>query len=151
MDDFFHTSKFDIYLKESSIPNAGFGVFTKDFIPKGAMIDEYVGDVFMDMSVFSAYAFSVSEKVTIDAYALPRCYMAMLNDASHMSKQKVKKGKKTVSIMPEFYSDKNGVILANNCEFLVKHNRVFVLASRDIMPEEELFIDYGEDYWRGRS
>ena len=38
-----------------------------------------------------------------------------------------------------------------NCEFYVKGNRVVIRATRDIAPDEELYLPYGEGYWRDLS
>lgn len=148
MDKFFHESQYDLYLKDSTIQGSGLGVFTKDFIKQNSVIDEYVGDFYPGST--SDYAFEVNEKITIDAFGFPRCYMVMINDASHIKKQMVKKGKKFIDVTPQFNYGKDGVILTNNCKFLVKHDRVFVIAKRDLLQDEELFVYYGKDYWNGR-
>jgi hypothetical protein len=152
MENFFYESIYDIYLKTSQIPDSGLGVYTRDFIPKGKNIDEYVGDNITVLNNCSDYTFTINEKFHIDAANYPRCYMAMLNDASHISKKYEKNSKKKNSdTIPNFYYDNTGKILINNCYFIVSNNRVFVCASRNIDPEEELFVYYGDEYWRGRK
>jgi hypothetical protein len=151
MEDYFHNSNYDLCLKTSQIPNGGVGVYTQELIQKGKIIDEYVGDIICSQLGYSDYTFTINEKKSIDAFNLPRCYMAMINDASHISKKIIKKGKRKYDITPQFYYDNNGKILANNCEFITKNNRVFVATIRDIQPDEELFIYYGDEYWRSRD
>ena len=152
MDDFFHESNFDIYLGKSQIPEGGLGVFTRDFIPKGKIIDEYVGDILIVPNDNTDYAFVVNDSICIDAINYPRCYMAMLNDVSHISKKREKNNKKKNNdVTPQFYHDKTGKILVNNCNFVISNNRVFICANRDIEPQEELFVYYGDEYWRGRK
>ena len=41
----YHKSSFDLYVKKSNIPNSGYGVFTKSFIPKDSFIDFYYGNL----------------------------------------------------------------------------------------------------------
>jgi hypothetical protein len=152
MDNFFHESNFDIYLKTSQIPDSGLGVYTNEFIQKGKIIDEYVGNNIIVPNNNTDYAFTVNERICIDALNYPRCYMAMINDASHITKKCDKNNKKkNDDLVPKFYYDKTGKILTNNCDFVISNNRVFVCAKRDIEPEEELFIYYGDEYWRGRE
>jgi len=35
----------------------------------------------------------------------------------------------------------------NNSYFMVKNNKVYVIASVNIKPKSEIFINYGKDYW----
>jgi hypothetical protein len=119
---YFHRSTFNLEIKDSNIANAGFGVFTKDFIPKDALIDGYFGD-FMTFSN-SKYYFCIKDGVGINAINYPRCYMAMINDAHQTT-------------------------FTNNCRFEVdtNTNTVTVWSKVDIQPGEELLISYGKDYW----
>lgn len=127
---YYTKSKYNLRLGKSTIPNAGFGVFTEDLIIEGSFIDEYFGDLYHS-KYGGTYFFEISDNLGIDAFKFPRCYMAMINDASW------NKNKKT------FDESKN------NCVFVVDKDaeRVFVLAKKDILPKQELFISYGEQYW----
>ena len=40
----YHRSTYDLFIDKSSIVNSGLGVFTKNFIPKNSLIDEYYGE-----------------------------------------------------------------------------------------------------------
>ena len=117
---YYHNSKFNLEIKESGIKNAGFGVFTNDFIPKNTFIDFYTGNY--GINTLSGYYFQINETIGIDAGEYPRCYMAMLNDA-YKSKFK------------------------NNCDFVVKEYMVEVWSLSDIQPGHELLISYGDDYF----
>jgi hypothetical protein len=135
-NQFYHKSNFDLYLATSKIPNSGMGVFTRCFIPKASYIDDYYGDI-IEYLCGGPYCFEIGEGFSIDAQRFPRCYMAMLNDASYRptSKRKLK----------TFVE--HGCI--NNCEFVVdlEQHRIRVFSFVDIEPNSELFVSYGEDYW----
>ncbi len=81
VNKYYHTSSFDLTIKQSLINNGGYGVFTNEFIPQNAHIDYYHGDLIYGL-YGGEYYFSISENIGINALNYPRCYMAMLNDAS---------------------------------------------------------------------
>ena len=118
---FYHTSPYTLDIRKSMIANAGLGVFTGKDIPADVCIDVYTGDLLSIAT--SLYYFQINEGVGIDAGSYPRCYMAMLNDGF---------GK-------------------NNCEFRVddEMRHVSVWSIRDVEAGEELFVSYGEDFWKG--
>ncbi len=134
VDDYVNTSPFDLYIDNSKIVGAGLGVYSADYIPENTIIDEYKGALIeSDNPVTNEYYYELiagdKEKgilaVGIDASALPRNYMGMINDAS-------------------FHK-----VLKNNCEFQddIENKKVYVVTLRDIEPDEELFASYGEGYW----
>jgi hypothetical protein len=118
---YFHHSAFSLVIKDSLIPNAGLGVYTLESIPHGSCIDNYVG--MKCKYPLSFYFIECDENGGIDAGTYPRCYMAMLNDV-YQSEYKV------------------------NCEFRIKDSIVSVYAIRDICAGEELFVSYGDEYWK---
>ena len=142
--EYYHKSNFNLYLKESQLKNSGFGVFTNNFIPANTYIDEYFGD---HMSITGgSYVLKINTNCYIDAFNSPRCYMAMLNDASYVPKKIIKKKNKRINITPDGnYIDTK--LLVNNSKFVYENNRGFVYSINDIYPNEELFISYGTDYW----
>ena len=71
---YFYNSIFNLYLNNSQIPNAGFGVFTKDLIPKDTYIDEYIGDIY-SYNPSGCYVIEINSDYYIDAKNYPRCYM----------------------------------------------------------------------------
>ena len=117
---FYHTSPYTLDIRASTITNAGLGVFVCKDIPAGAYIDVYTGDLLSIPT--SRYYFKINEGVGIDAGSYPRCYMAMLNDGFEK----------------------------NNCMFRVddETRQVSVWSIRDIKAGEELFVSYGDDFWR---
>lgn len=135
-DDYFHNSSYDLYIDKSLLPNAGYGVFTKTFIAKGNFIDYYYGKI-IEYFNGSEYLFEIDNKVYIDARDFPRCYMAMLNDASYRptSKRALRKFKEHHYV--------------NNCEFIVDKDKkeIQIWSIADIEPNSELFLSYGSDYW----
>lgn len=143
-NDFFHNSKFNLYIKKSQIENSGLGVYTADFIENNNLIDEYIGDI---VTFGGPYVVALNDEIGIDAFNLPRCYMAMINDASFVPVKKIKKNRKTIILQKEPNKDKNNNIITNNCKFIFDTNKCFVYSSRDIQKDEELFISYGDFYW----
>jgi SET domain-containing protein len=148
-ESYFYNSIFNLYLSESQIPNAGLGVFTKDFIPTGSYIDEYSGDIY-SFNPGGSYVLELEQNHYIDARNYPRCYMAMINDCEFIAKKIIKKKKKKIDVTPDTYYDKNNIKLITNCEFKnpINEKKSLIYSSIDIMPGSELFISYGHDYWK---
>jgi hypothetical protein len=119
---YYHSSRFNIEIRNSNIREAGLGVFTNEAIAANTMIDYYTGEY--RSRCFSRYYFLIREGLGIDALDYPRCYMGMLNDSF-------------------------GSKYSNNCKFVVdlKRETVSVWSIKDISPGEELFVSYGEDFW----
>ena len=133
----YHCSQYELYINKSNIQNSGYGVFTRTFIPKDTMIDEYYGE-YTESLPGGEYFFRINNDGGINAIDEPRCYMAMLNDASFVPKSK-RQLKKFV------YHD-----YKNNCHFKVDeiNKKVYVFSKIDIPSETELFISYGDEYWQ---
>jgi len=121
--EYYHNSKFNLRIDKSNIKEAGLGVFTNDFIPANTFIDYYKGNTCSGIKG-GLYFFAINNIVGIDAQSYPRCYMAMLND--------VYKSSFTV-----------------NCEFIIDEEAktVEIYSCKNIEPDEELFISYGDSYW----
>lgn len=122
---FYHTSTFSLTIKQSQIPNAGQGVFTNDFIPSNTIIDEYRGDVHYISFSSSRYFLEITPTCGIDAFNYPRCYMAMINDV-------------------------HGTDFKTNCTFIIdqENEKAFIQSTADIPPHSELFVIYGDEYWK---
>lgn len=147
-ESYFHNSIFNLYLAPSQIPDAGLGVYTKDFISAGSYIDEYTGDIY-SFNTTSFYVLEVEPNYYIDAINYPRCYMGMINDCNFISKKIIKKKKRKINITPDAYYDTFNNKLVINCEFKknLDEKRTFIYSIIDIMPNTELFISYGPNYW----
>ena len=55
---YYYNSPFQLYLAPSQVPNAGLGVYAREFIPAGSRIDEYTGEIYSSKQA-SSYAFEV--------------------------------------------------------------------------------------------
>jgi len=122
-EEYYHNSKFNLRIDKSQIKEAGLGVFTNDFIPANTFIDYYKGNTCSGIKSGS-YFFAINHIIGIDAQSYPRCYMAMINDV--------------------YKSDFN-----INCEFIIneEEKKVEIFSCKNIQPDEELFISYGDSYW----
>ena len=122
-----------LYVKKSTLPKAGKGLFTKVFIPKGTKVTEYKGEVLTWKEVGkmaeyrNGYVFYFSKNYVIDAW-------------------KTKKG------IAHYANDAKGLVrvegLKNNCEYDTKKRRCFVVATQDIPPGSEILVGYGAEYWQ---
>lgn len=121
----YHTSLFSLTIKPSIVRNAGQGVFTNDFIPSNTIIDEYYGDIHYISFSSSRYFLEITPTCGIDAFNYPRCYMAMINDV-HGTDKKI------------------------NCAFIIdqENERAFIKSIQDIQPNSELYVSYGDEYWK---
>lgn len=132
--DFYNSSGLELYIDDSQIKGGGLGVYTDQDIPENTIIDEYRGDKIESFEpIDNDYYYEIIQPnkeinqlgLGVDASALPRCYMAMINDASFEKE------------------------LENNCEFQddIEKKTVYVVTMRDIKAGEELFVSYGDGYW----
>ncbi|MCS3801261.1 SET domain-containing protein [Niastella sp. OAS944] len=121
-----------LYVKTSTLPNAGKGLFTKKFIPKGTRIVEYKGrtrtwkEVQKDEDE-SPYIYYVKRNFVIDALNDKKALARYANDARGL--QRVKD-------------------LNNNAEYVEEGVRVFIEATKDIPAGGEIFVGYGPEYWQ---
>lgn len=121
-----------LYVKTSTLPNAGKGLFTKKFIPKGTRIVEYKGrtrtwkEVQKDEDE-SPYIYYVKRNFVIDALNDKKALARYANDARGL--QRVKE-------------------LNNNAEYVEEGVRVFIEAAKDIPAGGEIFVGYGPEYWQ---
>ena len=124
-----------LYLKKSGIPGAGKGLYTRELIKKGTYVIEYTGHIVtwkkvLEMQKFTGisnqYLYYLNRNHVIDASEFPETLARYMNDARGFSK-------------------KRGVV--NNCKFTEKGKRVFIEAIRDILPQKEILISYGKEYW----
>jgi uncharacterized protein len=117
-------------VKTSTLPGCGKGLFTKIFIPKGMIITEHTGKItrFSDAAgdFNNPYLFYVSRNHVIDAKEQHDALARFANDA---------RGPKKL------------VGFTNNSKYVVIDKRVFIIAIKDIMPTDEIFVGYGNEYW----
>ena len=133
---YWNNTKMILDVQESKIPNAGNGIFTYQYIPKNTLIGYYSGRIKKaDGSCVGDYSFGLNKDYYIDARYYPRSYIAMINDS-------------------------HGSLKKNNCEFrLTKidnngkrlkpiNYKISLWSLRNIKIGEELYADYGLDYWK---
>ena len=122
-----------LLVKTSQLPNAGLGLFTDKPIKDGTKIIEYKGEIIdwkeYDKRVASCedgYLFYINRKLCIDAFPTPQYKARYANDAEGLTRVKG---------------------LKNNCMYDVFGDKCFIVATRDIAANEEIFVDYSKDYW----
>lgn len=122
-----------LIVRKSQLPAAGKGLFTTKFIKKGKKIIEYRGEV-IDWKTYSrrvkedkdGYMAYINRKKCIDAYNTPQYKARYANDAEGLIKDNRFK---------------------NNAEYQIIEDKVFIVATRDIYPGEEIFVSYSKEYW----
>jgi SET domain-containing protein len=124
---YYNNSQYKLKIDISTIKNAGNGVFALEPIAKNKFIGYYEGDVIFHIHCGSYYI-SINDDCGINAICFPRCYMAMINDTYRTDYK-------------------------YNCEFVINENnsdynkKVEIWSISDININDELFIDYGNNYW----
>ncbi len=123
--------KNELFTKKSTLPGAGKGLFTKNFIPKGTFIVEYLGKISNwedadHRDGTNVYIYYINKHHVIDAYEHKKALARYANDANGQSKIKG---------------------LKNNARYENDGLNVFIIANRDIAPGEEIFVSYGKEYW----
>lgn len=130
-----------LYLKKSLIPGAGKGLFVKKDFKRGEIVCEYEGEI-VPWSVcekraeegHEGYAFFITKNRCVDAYFTKDAIGRYANDAKGIGRV-------------------DG--LKNNAQYEIKtrqgEKRVFIVATRTIKANDEVFVDYGKDYWKNLS
>jgi uncharacterized protein len=121
-----------LYVKKSTLPFSGKGLFTKKFIPKGTRIVEYKGTVNSWKNTNhkdgeNGYIMYLNRNVVIDAEPNKNHLGRYANDARGL--QKVKG-------------------ISNNSRYVREGNRVFIEADKNIRAGSEIFVGYGKEYWK---
>jgi uncharacterized protein len=121
-----------LFVKTSTIPNSGKGLFTKKFIPKGTRIVEYKGKIskwkdVKDEDGKNGYIFFVNRNHVINALPVKSALARYANDARGLSKIKG---------------------LNNNCDYISEGTKAYIESKKDIPAGAEIFVDYGKDYWK---
>ena len=120
-----------LFIRSSSIPFGGKGLFTRRMIRKGTRIIEYKGKLTSWKEVdhrdgANGYIYYISRKHVLDAYSYKKALGRYANDAEGMGR---KKG------------------LKNNAAYETVGLRVFIDAVKDIPAGTEIFVGYGKEYW----
>lgn len=120
-----------LFIKESTIPGAGTGLFTSSFISKGTRIVEYKGKVTNwedanHQDGLNPYIYFVTKEHVIDSLNYKKALARYANDARGMKKIKG---------------------LLNNAEYAEEGVRVYIDAAKDIPAGAEILVSYGKEYW----
>lgn len=122
-----------LIVKKSKLPKAGKGLFTTKPIKKDSKIIEYRGEIIQWKEYQErvdkcqdGYLFFVSRKKCIDAFPTKQYKARYANDAEGLSRVKG---------------------LRNNSVYEVFGEKCYIVATRDIKPGEEIFVDYSKEYW----
>ncbi len=121
-----------LYVKKSTIPGAGKGLFTKKTIAKGTRIVEYKGkksawkDV-KDEDGKNAYIFYINRNNVINGLPNKKALARYANDARGLVRIKG---------------------LLNNSEYVVDGLKAYIESKKEIPAGGEILVDYGTDYWK---
>ncbi len=121
-----------LFVKKSTLPNSGKGLFTKKFIPKGVKVVEYKGRIskwkdVKDEDGKNGYIFFVNRNHVINALPVKSALARYANDARGLTRIK-------------------GLI--NNCDYISEGTHAYIESKRDIPAGAEILVDYGADYWK---
>ena len=121
-----------LFVKKSTIPDSGKGLFTKKFIPKGTRIVEYKGKIsswkdVKDEDGKNGYIFYVTRNHVINALPVKGALARYANDARGLVRIKG---------------------LTNNCDYITDGKKAYIESKKDIPAGAEIFVDYGADYWK---
>lgn len=120
----------DLEVKTSGLPNAGKGLFTKVHIPAGTDIVEYTGVITTWKEIShdwdNGYIYYMSRNHVINAKPHVHALARYANDAAGIEKVKH---------------------LKNNCVYKRKGKKIFIHAVKNILPGEEILVEYGKEYW----
>lgn len=120
-----------LFIKKSTLPGAGNGLFTLVDIQKGDRIVEYKGrrqpwkEVKHDDGR-NKYLLRLNRTIAIDALAYKKALGRFANDARGL---------------------RRGNGQRNNAEYLTYGNHCFIEATRSIKNGEEIFVGYGSEFW----
>lgn len=119
-----------LFVKKSTIPNAGKGLFTRKMIPKGSRIVEYKGKITTWKEVkeddHNPYIFFINRHHVINAMDDKKALARYANDARGLVKIKG---------------------ITNNCEYVVEKKKAYIEAKKDIPAGAEILVGYGKEYW----
>ncbi|MCW3089750.1 MAG: hypothetical protein JWP81_819 [Ferruginibacter sp.] len=120
-----------LIVKDSTLPNAGKGLFTKTLISKGTRIIEYKGKITSWKDVdhkngTNSYIYFVTKNHVIDGLPFKKEKARYVNDARGMTRVKG---------------------ITNNCQYVEDGLKIYIEATKNIPAGSELFVGYGKEYW----
>jgi SET domain-containing protein len=120
-----------LFIRRSSLPSGGRGLFTSKMIRKGDRIIEYKGKITTWKEADhrkgnNGYIYFLSRNHVLDAFTYKKALGRYANDARGMGR---KKG------------------LRNNAAYESVGLKVFIDATKDIPAGSEILVGYGKEYW----
>ena len=122
-----------VYVSKSGISGAGMGLFARRKIKKNEMIGEYVGEFLTKEQHEKRYPGDARSAYGVETE---------LNDFIDASDVNESNQLRYANDMISDRSKTNARIVGDRHEA-----RVFFEASKDIEPDEEIFANYGDEYW----
>ena len=115
-----------LVVRPSRIPNAGEGLFTTQFCAAGFVLCEYKGARLTGLQLLRTPDWT---------------YVCNYDGSNFWIDTKEHLKVKSRYINDNFDPSKR------NLRWVLREGRIFLEATRDIFPEEELYVEYGERYW----
>jgi len=142
---YFNNTDFDLIIKNSNILGAGLGLFLSintNPILKDTFLGYYNGFWNTDMTKQSNCSYYINKRICIDVTLSNRPYTSIMNDAYRTEFKN--------NVVSKIAIDNK--ILANirkkNCEEYDPNKIIELFTTQDILPGNELFLEYGESYWK---
>ena len=172
----FEIAASNLEMKQSSIPGAGKGIFTKVRIPPDTVIGYYYGAVVyvnlsinkarrpgtygegileFDVNDFEKWAVELNRKTetgqTVWIFPAPFCAMRMINDARYREDEVGRPTRAQIAANPDHYRHNNvrfhDVSNRQSMSDFRSHGMVEIRSLRNVIPAgSELFVDYGPQY-----
>ncbi len=123
----------NLFVKKSTLPGSGRGLFTKVFIPKGTRVIEYKGEVLTWKEVEkmaddrNGYVFYFNSKYCLDAWKSKKSIAQFANDAKGLTRVEG---------------------IKNNSEYITEKKRCFIETIKDVPAGGEILVGYGAEYWQ---
>ena len=142
---YFNNTDYNLIIKESKIQNAGLGLFLDTLanpILKNVFLGYYFGYWNYDNTNQSNCSYYINKRICIDVKNNNRPFTSMMNDAYRTDF--------TNNIISKCKLDENVVlnIRKKNCDNYDPNKIIELYTTRDILPGDELFFEYGENYWK---
>lgn len=136
--EYYNNTTVALIVRPSNIKNAGLGLFTLESIDSNKLIGYYEGTLKSNSNYISDYSFELSSRYFIDADTNPRCNIAMVNDAYNS---------------PYKYNCEFRMIYYdhNKKKLPVKDRKIALYSICEIDQHDELFANYGSEYWISRK
>jgi uncharacterized protein len=120
-----------LYIRKSSIPYSGKGLFTRKKIRKGERIIEYKGKLTTWKEANhrdgnNGYLFYIDRNHVVDAFTYKKAKARYANDARGLGRK---------------------MGLSNNAVYESAGSKVYIDAIKDIPAGTEILVGYGKEYW----